>query len=100
MVSHSVDENALHITVEIANFDASNAGAIKESFRKLSESRGGRPVRVDLSGVDFIDSSGIGALLSLFKACDQNLTLVKPRPTVVSDLELLRLHRVFPMELD
>lgn len=100
MISHSVAENALLITVETASFDASNAAAIKERFRELSESRGDRPVRVDLAGVDFIDSSGIGALLSLFKACDQNVTLVRPRPTVVSVLELLRLHRVFPMELD
>ncbi|MCC5840238.1 MAG: STAS domain-containing protein [Opitutales bacterium] len=100
MISYSEENGALEVVVNVASFDASNAASIKERFRELSEIKPAKPVRVDLSAVDFIDSSGIGALLSLFKATNQNLTLVKPKPAVVSVLELLRLHRVFPIEAE
>lgn len=98
MIRYSVKNGALEIVVAVPEFDASNAAAIKERFRELSAIEPSRPVRVDLSAVDFIDSSGIGALLSLFKSTSQNLTLVRPKPAVLSVLELLRLHRVFPIE--
>jgi anti-sigma B factor antagonist len=97
MISHKKENDNLYITIQVRSFDASNAALIKEQFRELSEGIA-TPVRVDLSQVDFIDSSGIGALLSLFKSAQQKMTLVNPKPAVVSVLELLRLHRVFPLE--
>jgi anti-sigma B factor antagonist len=99
MLTHSRTDDCLTIVLEVASLDAGNAVAAKERFRELTNGWN-KAVKIDLSNVDFMDSSGIGALLSLFKATQQQLTLVKPKPTVISVLELLRLHRVFPMELD
>ena len=58
-------------------------------------------VVLDLSAVEFIDSSGVGALLGVQKRLSlqsEPVTLKGARPTVVSVLELLRLQRVFKIE--
>jgi len=55
-------------------------------------------VVLDLKDVDFIDSSGVGALLALQKKIAPQgnpLTLVNANKQVVEVMELLRLHRVF-----
>jgi len=55
-------------------------------------------VRVDFSKVEFIDSSGVGALVSVHKRLAEKgraVTIVNPCPAVLSVIELLRLHRVF-----
>ncbi len=52
----------------------------------------------DCSTLDFVDSSGLGALISIQKLADGRggkLRLLAPKPTVVQVLELTRLHRVF-----
>jgi anti-anti-sigma factor len=52
---------------------------------------------LDLTSVDFIDSSGLSALIGTLKATRRlggNLGLLNPAPTVRSVLELTRLHRV------
>ena len=55
---------------------------------------------VDLGDVNFIDSSGLGALVSALKTLkllkgDGDVRLAKVQPPVVSLLEIIRLHRVF-----
>jgi len=58
-------------------------------------------VVLDLSAVEFIDSSGVGALLGVQKRLSlqsEPVTLKGARPTVVGVLELLRLQRVFKLE--
>lgn len=55
-------------------------------------------VQVDFSNVEFIDSSGVGALVSVHKRLAEKgraVTIVNPCPAVLSVIELLRLHRVF-----
>lgn len=52
----------------------------------------------DCAPMEFIDSSGLGALISLQKIAAQrggNMRLIQPRPAVVQILELTRLHRIF-----
>ncbi|HOI17207.1 MAG TPA: STAS domain-containing protein [Geobacteraceae bacterium] len=68
-------------------------GAMKESFEA-----GAKNVLVDLSHVRFIDSSGLGALVSGFKNSVSHrgrLTLSGLQEQVRSMFELTRLHRVF-----
>ncbi|NMC73313.1 MAG: STAS domain-containing protein [Geobacteraceae bacterium] len=68
-------------------------GAIQESF-----AAGAKNVLVDLSRVRFIDSSGLGALVSGFKNSVSHrgrLTLSGLQEQVRSMFELTRLHRVF-----
>jgi anti-sigma B factor antagonist len=53
---------------------------------------------LDLSSATFLDSSGLGALISLHKrmrARNGVLRLLNPAPAVMQILELTRLHRVF-----
>jgi len=57
-------------------------------------------VIVDLGDVTFIDSSGLGALVSALKTLkmlkrDGDIRLANVRPPVVALLEIIRLHRVF-----
>lgn len=58
---------------------------------------GQRDVVVDLSGVEFIDSSGLGALISGLKVARQaggDLRIAAPTRQVVTVLELTNLNRV------
>lgn len=53
---------------------------------------------IDLSNTRFIDSSGLGVLLSLHKTLRGNgcaLKLLNPSSAVAQLIELTRLHRVF-----
>ncbi|MEL6183628.1 MAG: STAS domain-containing protein [Myxococcota bacterium] len=55
---------------------------------------------IDFTSVDFIDSSGVGALVSVHKRVAPHggaLKIVNPGPAVTSVIELLRLHRVFDL---
>jgi anti-sigma B factor antagonist len=64
---------------------------------------GGKPVAIDLSGVGYIDSSGIAALVEGFQQArgkQQKFALVAVSPAVLAVLELARLDRVFPMFSD
>ncbi len=53
---------------------------------------------LDLSSLTFLDSSGLGTLISLHKTLrsrNGTVRLLKPAPNVRQILELTRLHRVF-----
>ena len=53
---------------------------------------------LDLSALTFLDSSGLGTLISLHKTMRSRngaVRLIKPAPNVQQILELTRLHRVF-----
>lgn len=55
-------------------------------------------IQIDLSETMFVDSCGLGALISLHKTtCGRNGTvkLVNPTPPVQQILELTRMHRIF-----
>jgi anti-sigma B factor antagonist len=77
--------------------DAHNSGDLKalllEAFQK-----GQKNILIDLKEVRFIDSSGLGALVSGFKNAISNqggLKLSSLQTQVKSMFELTRLHRVF-----
>jgi len=82
--------------------DAHNSGELKDRISKLLE-EGGRDVVIDLHDVKFIDSSGLGALLSGHKNALQRSTgfaLAGLQPRVRSMFELTRLQRVFEIYPD
>ena len=80
--------------VELA---AANAAQVRDDIRaKLTPAQSA--LEIDLSQVTFLDSSGLGALISLQKTLrSQNGTvrLINPATNVRQILELTRLHRVF-----
>lgn len=90
--------NGLRIVVTCLSLEAANTAEFKAAFDSncpatLDE------VTVDLSAVEMIDSSGIGALLSVHKRLTdgKQVKLLNVQATVLSVIELLRLHQVFNM---
>lgn len=90
-------DQAVLIVVKEARLDAHNSGELKTQMLNLFE-QGKNNLLVDLQEVRFVDSSGLGALVSGFKnasARNGNLKLCSLQPQVKSMFELTRLHRVF-----
>jgi anti-sigma B factor antagonist len=72
----------------------------RELSHVLAAASPARPVRliVDLSGVDFCDSTGVNALLSAHRLAHDsggNLELAAPRPAVRKILQVTGLESVF-----
>jgi anti-sigma B factor antagonist len=85
------------INVKEERLDAHNSGDLKNEMLQLFTS-GEKQILVDLKDVRFIDSSGLGALVSGFKNAishQGSLKLSSLQPQVKSMFELTRLHRVF-----
>jgi anti-sigma B factor antagonist len=82
--------------------DSRIAADVAPSFRAdLIEyiNSGNRSIILDMGAVSFIDSSGLGALVSSLKAIgsDGDLVLSGTRNAVVSTFKLTRMDRVFRM---
>ena len=80
------------------SFDAEAATAKRAELEALSASD--TEVRLDLSEVDFLDSSGVGAIVFLYKRLSARkigLTLVGAEGQPARLLEFLRVPRVIPM---
>ena len=81
--------------------DALTAPDIRPIFDKMvADAAGGsaRRVTVDLANVTMIDSSGVGAIVSLFKrvkAAGGQVLVVGARDQPLAVLKLLKLDRVF-----
>jgi anti-sigma B factor antagonist len=99
-IDAEIDGTTLKIFVKVARLDASTVREFKRECQKIWISKI-NDAWVDLSQVTFLDSSGIGALLSLYKllpASNPSFKLRRVQPAVQSMIELLRLHRVFDVE--
>lgn len=89
--------DVLIIFVKEERLDAHNSNDLKVKMQQLFEG-GKKHLLVDLTDVRFIDSSGLGALVSGFKNAISHhgsLKLSSLQPQVKSMFELTRLHRVF-----
>ena len=87
----------MHAALGINRLDASSSRDFKKDVEAIWSSEVSR-VELDFEKVDFIDSSGVGALLGVYKRLpgDQpNVQLKRVQPPVQSVIELLRLHRIF-----
>jgi anti-sigma B factor antagonist len=77
------------------------AAANSQSFRdqvRAALTDGQKNIEIDLSQTMFIDSCGLGALISLHKAAcarEGQVKLLHPTPPVLQILELTRMHRIF-----
>lgn len=87
---------AVVVTLKSENLDAGNVASFKEAMRPLLEQQ--RIVLIDLAEVNFVDSSGLGALLSCLRAMnnkDGQLKLFAMNKRVQALFELVRMHRIF-----
>ena len=91
----------LLVAVREPRIDAAVAVQFKDVMRKVTQ---GGPTRVilDLSMVDFLDSSGLGALVAAMKALgpSRRLDLLAPTPTVQKVFRLTRMDTVFAIYPD
>jgi anti-sigma B factor antagonist len=79
--------------------DIEVAGDFRSMLLSLIE-QGNRQLVVDLEEISFIDSSGLGALVSALKTLKRSndpgdVRLACVQPAVVSLMEIIRLNRVF-----
>src|SRR5580692_4978947 len=88
-----------NITIMTLQGDVLDAGNSKE-FRRVASPILDRSKKVvfDLSGLQFVDSSGLGAILSCLRqlnASGGNLRLCGMTKPVKALFELVRMHRLF-----
>jgi len=77
--------------------DASSAKDVKEKVSSLSRENQVNLV-IDMAGVDFIDSSGLGSLVSSLRTVNKlggDIKISALQDQVRSVFELTRLHRIF-----
>jgi len=90
----------LSLTVLVNRLDANTARDFKKEIEAAWQPEIST-VTADLSKVEFIDSSGVGALLGIYKrlpAGNPGIRLRGVCPGVHAVIELLRLHRIFDIE--
>ncbi len=92
-----VTGDVLHISLNVPRLDANSAAAIKHELN-MDLDPAVKRAEVEIGNVRFIDSSGIGLLLGIYRKLpgnDAEVILRNVQPSVQAVLELLRLHRVF-----
>lgn len=93
-----ITSHADHLRVEVLEkrLDAVVATAFKDRMRESIAGTTG-PVLVDLRHVDFMDSSGLGAMISVFKGMPPGraLELTALTPNVERVFRLTRMDSVF-----
>lgn len=83
------------------DLDLSSADKLSDAVRTTLAGDHGAQVALDLSGVRFIDSSGINALIEIRNATQQadvGLCLLKPSSRVVEVLRLTAVDTLFTIE--
>ncbi len=84
------------ITPSVRRLDASVAAAFKEAVvREIGEDR--KALIIDFSQIEFIDSSGLGMLVSLLKLMNGRgeMTLCAINPGIHNMFTLTRMDRIF-----
>lgn len=78
------------------NLDASNVRAFRDAVQSLMRERS--RIVLDMAGVKFVDSSGLGALIACLRQASArkgDFRLCEMSRTVRALFELMRMHRVF-----
>jgi anti-anti-sigma factor len=95
--------NGKSVIVIEGDLDNEQAGeALRKAFTKLFDS-GERKIVLDLSGVEIINSYGIGKILMCYKKlkAEDGALMVKPLSGFVKEtFELLMLDSLFPVDAD
>jgi anti-sigma B factor antagonist len=95
--SHTVRNNILVITLQVERLDAVNASAVKSKILDLINQIQLFKVIVDLSHVQFIDSSGLGAFLAIQRALNKQggaIKLAHLNKNIQTMFEIVSMHRI------
>lgn len=95
-LDHDLKGDVLVITPAEPRIDAAVAIQFKDGMRSLTQDAGGR-VLLDLRRVDFVDSSGLGAIVGAMKQLggQARLELASLTPNVAKVFRLTRMDTVF-----
>ncbi len=92
------DSRPPHVLVAVqGEVDIATAPKLRERLVELA-SQGAKQVVVDLDGVEFLDSTGLGVLIGGMKrlrGLDGDLTLVCTQPRILKVFEITGLNRAF-----
>jgi anti-sigma B factor antagonist len=100
IVEAELKDQVLHLVVKTPRLNANTARDFKSECQQLWQP-GIESVTIDLGSVEFLDSSGVGALLGVYKHLPREtarVVLTHVRPPVQSVIELLRLHRILQIQ--
>jgi len=93
----SRDQGEVTVLELKGKLDLANAGKVKGMVKSLLERRRNL-IHLDMTGVEFINSSGLGAMVSMMKEIrlhQGRLTLSNPAPYVREIFEITQLSNVF-----
>jgi anti-sigma B factor antagonist len=94
-----LDSQTKLLTLEMTRLDSIGTSALKRHAISLFEA-GQDSLVVDLHAVEFIDSSGLGILISLLKQVGTRgrLVICNLQPNVLNTFKLSRMDRVFSIQ--
>ena len=98
MANFDVQHTATETRVAIrGSLDINTAPPLAEEIDRIIQSKAGK-VLVDLTGLDLIDSSGVAALVKLYKGirgAGGAVTIANARDQPLAIFKLLRMDKVF-----
>lgn len=99
LINQTIQENQELLIVLNGEFDAAACEQAKVTFEALAQSHKDINVVMDLTDVTFIDSSGIGAIVFMYKRllecqCTFHLCGVRGQPKEL--FEVLRINKAIP----
>jgi anti-sigma B factor antagonist len=98
-LSVQVDHLGPHPVVRLSgDVDLESAPALTETLRAVLDTIGTKPLVLDLTEVEFMDSSGLGVLVGAHQQAavqGSSLILAGLHPRVAKILRITKLHKVF-----
>ncbi|BDU50643.1 STAS domain-containing protein [Haliovirga abyssi] len=94
------EEKAIYIPTE--EIEVYNASEIREELSEMIDN-GVKEIIIDLRNVEYVDSSGLGVLVSTMKRLKKingKMILLSPKNAIKQVLELTSLDKVFTIEYD
>nr|WP_221374917.1 STAS domain-containing protein [Actinoplanes polyasparticus] len=92
------DADGLVVAALSGELDLDRADAVRDQLAAIAADPAVRYLRIDVAGLDFIDSYGLGALVSARNsaaASGVTFTLAEPSPPVRKAIEVTGLGHVF-----
>ena len=89
-------DGTTEVVLEGARLDASVADSVKSQIKEVID-RGERHLVIDFSSVQFMDSSGLGALVGCLKMMGPGgqIEIINASSTVLKVLKLTRMNKIF-----
>ena len=96
VVAEQLSGGVCRVALEMTRLDAAVADNVKADLKEAIEG-GARRLEIDFSNIQFMDSSGLGALVGALKLMGSGgqIEIVTPNATVMKVLKLTRMNKVF-----